>query len=221
MQKLFLQHCILTEALSNLVVLHVRQYYEKKPRFYSHAFGNNPTGLPKITSSANGRKDPATTWEETPVRERLTPQCYEFLTWIFNSTKFPKLKLVALGDFGAIEPNNRLLVCRSDIPIDDPPLAKIKYEPVAVTDHTLPGWHVDYYNKPRRSWRLVKAGDQDIVSVVDEYIDSLVVGPDYSRPYLRDTGATLTSNAWKKKLGLAFVRESELMSRRPKRKVAA
>ena len=57
-------------------------------------------------------------------------------------------------------------------------------------------------------FRLVGEEDADIVGLLDEFLDSMVVGPTYSKPYLRSSGASLPGNVWRPSLGFTLARES-------------
>lgn len=61
---------------------------------------------------------------------------------------------------------------------------------------------------PEEPFRLVGEADGEVVGLLDEFLDSMVVGPTYSRPYLRESGASLAGNVWRAGLGRALARES-------------
>ena len=57
-------------------------------------------------------------------------------------------------------------------------------------------------------FRLVREKDGYIIDLLDEFLDSMVVGPSYSRPYLRSSGASLAGNVWRGGLGRKLAKES-------------
>lgn len=65
---------------------------------------------------------------------------------------------------------------------------------------------------PDENFRIVGKQDTGIVALLDEYVDLMVVGPSYSRPYLRSSGASIAGNVWRGGLGRRLARES---GRRP------
>lgn len=150
------------EALTKLRVLHLRHDHEETPRHCSPSLGEA-----RPDPQAGGRLDP---------HRILTPQAYDLATWALHTPKLPSLSLLAIGDFGSLDPRFRILLRRSDAP--DEPI------------------------------RVVNRHDVDMADLLAEYVDALVAGPTYARPYLRESGASLAASVWRTGLADRLARES-------------
>lgn len=127
------------------------------------------------------RPDPDAT---TPDLARmLTPDAFDLATWAFTTSKLPSLGLVAFGDFGSFHPRARLLLHRTT-PSDD------------------------NQQGPTLPFKLVSEADRCAVELLDEYLDSVLVGPTYSKPTLGSPGANLRENAWRVGLAVRIAREN-------------
>lgn len=90
-------------ALANLRVLHLRHDHEETPRHYSPSLGE-------------ARPDPSAAGLDP--RRILTPEAHALASWALHSPKLPSLSLLAIGDFGSLDPRFRILLRRSDTPDD-------------------------------------------------------------------------------------------------------
>lgn len=88
-------------ALTNLRVLHLRHDHEETPRHYSPSLGE-------------ARPDPSAPGLDP--RRILTPEAYALATWALHSPKLPSLSLLAIGDFGSLDPRFRILLRRTNTP---------------------------------------------------------------------------------------------------------
>jgi len=57
-------------------------------------------------------------------------------------------------------------------------------------------------------FRLLREDDGEALSTLEVYADSLLAGPDYSKPFLRTGGASMSRSVWRKNLVARIARES-------------
>jgi hypothetical protein len=116
----------------------------------------------------------------------LTAEFYELAELIFNV--MPPLRVLAFGDFTSLDPAGRLVLCREDAGL--------------ITNGTDGGY--DY----RPPFRLLREDDGEVLDLLEEYADSLLAGPDYSKPFLRAAGASMSRSVWRRNLVARIARES-------------
>lgn len=121
---MLLNDLTLPEALTKLRILHLRHDHEETPRHYSPSLGE-------------ARPDPSAT--SLDLRRILTPQAYALASWALQTPKLPSLSLVAIGDFGSLDPRFRILLRRSNVP--DEPVRVVDKSDIDVAD--LLAEHVD------------------------------------------------------------------------------
>lgn len=111
-------------ALANLRVLHLRHDHEETPRHYSPSLGE-------------ARPDPSAAGLDP--RRILTPEAYALASWALHTPKLPSLSLLAIGDFGSLDPRFRILLRRVDA--EDEPVRVVGKHDVDIAD--LLAEHVD------------------------------------------------------------------------------